>query len=159
MLAAILLAGLACGACGTGVQNSAAPATTSTSLGPCLSYDQCGVSFEQLKRDNNRYAQRLPFTGDPAKAEDFAARVRGALAPLAGTGTQPTVEAVQRAMTAALPPGSSVQVTTSARGLSGTAFGAVVAGGCVFGNIVEGVVTVSVGGYIHDGGCVALIGH
>ncbi len=159
MLAAILLAGVACGACGTRVENSAPAATTSTSVGPCLSYDQCGVTFEQLKRDNNRYAQRLPFAGDPVKAEDFAARVRVALAPLGGSGSQPTVEAVQGAMTAVLPPGSSVQVTTSARGLSGTAFGVVVAGGCVFGNIAGGVVTVSVGGYIHDGGCLAVIGH
>ncbi|MDQ6724873.1 MAG: hypothetical protein M3066_01655 [Actinomycetota bacterium] len=125
-----------------------------------MAANACAVGFEQLHRDNVRYAERLPFAGDTVKAQGSAARVRDALSPLARSGERaPAVEAVQGAMMAVLPPKTFVQVMTNARYLPGTAFGAEVAAGCVFGNILDGVLAVDVGGYIRDGGCLAIIGH
>jgi hypothetical protein len=158
VLATVLLSFVAVAGCGPGVESPRAE-TSPTTTNPCPTPDACGVSFEQLHRDNVRYADRLPFAGNRVMAEDFAARVRAALAPLAGAEQQPTEEAVQRAIVAVLPPSTFVQVSTKARRLPGTAFGAGVADGCIFGNISGGVLTVNVGGYIHDGGCLAVIAH
>jgi hypothetical protein len=117
------------------------------------------VGFQELNRDNRRPYQRQPFAGDSIRVEESAARVREALSPFEDSDAQPAVEDVRQAISAVLPSKTLVEVTTTAFGLPGTAFGAVVGDGCVFGSIHQGTVTVEVGGYINDGGCLPILGH
>lgn len=161
VVAAFLLSGLVMAGCGSRAANPTAAKPSATTTNPCLPNGSCQpASFEELNRVNRRYADRMPFSGDSAKAEEFAARVRQNLSPLADSDAYaPPIEDVRRAVVAALPPNTSVGVTTSAFGLPGTAFGADVAGGCVFGSISQRTLNVEVGGYVNDGGCVALLGH
>ena len=51
-----------------------------------------------------------------------------------------------------------VTVMTNAVGLPGTAFGVLANGGCVFGSILTEI-SVEVGGYVNDGGCLAIQAH
>jgi hypothetical protein len=48
-----------------------------------------------------------------------------------------------------------VQVALNAVRQAGTAFAVQVDGGCVFGAVHDGELTVDIGGYINDGGCLA----
>ncbi len=115
----------------------------------------CGVTEAELHAMNRRYADRLDFIGDPARAETTVGVVRERLAPFVGTATQPSEQDVA----AALDGLDSVQTSSNAVGESGTAFAVAVDGGCVFGAIAGGELTVEIGGFVNDGGCLASYGH
>ncbi len=115
----------------------------------------CGVTEAELRDMNLHYADRMDFAGDPADAAPVVGVVRQRLAPYVGTAAQPSAEDVE----AALDGLDSVQTSTNAVRTSGTAFAVAVDGGCVFGSIHDGELTVEIGGYINDGGCLASYGH
>lgn len=115
----------------------------------------CGVTQDELHAMNMHYADRLDFVGDPAEAAITVGVVRELLAPFVGTSTQPSAEDVA----AALDGLESVQTSTNAVGAAGTAFAVAVDGGCVFGAVLQGELTVELGGFVNDGGCLASYGH
>ncbi len=105
---------------------------------------------------NLRYADRLEFSGNPQEANAVADQVRQALAELASVRPAPAVEDVRAVLRPWEP---EVEVVDNAVRTAGTAFAVAVEGGCVFGSIYEGELEVAVGGYVHDGGCLASYGH
>lgn len=136
------------------------PAQATTTTTPCAAQprDQggCGPTFEEQRALNLRYAERLAFTGDLQQATATAEEVRGALAPLAGIRPSPSVDDVRAALGRW---GRDVEVSGNAVRTAGTAFAVSVQGGCVFGALYDGALTVEVGGYVRDGGCLASYGH
>jgi len=128
-------------------------APCSTGAGSLTS--QCGVSFEELRRLNLRYADRDPFSGDGRGILKDEARVRGALKVLA----KPTVVTVRAALVGSGFSADSIGTSTNAVRMAGVAFAVEADGGCIFGAIYAGELTVDVGGYINDGGCLAAYGH
>jgi hypothetical protein len=158
VLVVTLVVGTACGT--ESSLDSAAPAVDDPSL-PTTSAaceadpTSCGVSFEELRDDNLRYADRLAFEGDPAEARLTADEVREALAAIAPSLPAPSEEQVADALRG----WDLVVVSASAVKTAGTAFAVEVAGGCVFGSVHDGEVHVAVGGYVNDGGCLASYGH
>jgi hypothetical protein len=152
---------VALGACGhpRTVVTRAAGKVATTSTIPCAATprDQggCGLTFEEQRSLNLRYAERMHFTGDANQADAVAAEVRRAVTSLASEKPNPTVADVR----AALSRWADVAVTDNAVKTAGVAFGISVGGGCVFGSITDGRVAVDVGGYIRDGGCLAEYGH
>lgn len=128
--------------------------------------EECGgPTFEELRAQNLHYADRLPFTGDPATSDAIRKEVVTALEPLvaanpAATATPDEVRSALEAWGVAHP-GVSFRVADNAVRTAGTAFGIELAdqGGCVFGTVNNGTVTAEVGGYINDGGCLAVYAH
>jgi hypothetical protein len=164
-----VLAGLAFVAigCGSGRPVSVGPGADASGSVPfatapacpytSLDHDEpCGPDPEQLRRDNLRYADRVPFTGDVAAAQAVAEEVRAALVPLADVRPAPPLDDVKRALATWEP---NIGVSANAVGAAGSAFAVSVPGGCVFGGIREGNLRVEVGGYVNDGGCLAVYGH
>jgi hypothetical protein len=115
----------------------------------------CGVTQQELHDLNMRYADRMPFTGDLADAQASAEEVRTVLAPLAERSPTPTEDELR----AALEDYEGVQTSPNPVRAAGTGFAVWAGGGCVFGSIAGGEVTVEVAGPIHDGGCLASYGH
>jgi hypothetical protein len=129
---------------------------TPTSTVQCdPTFQTCGVSFQQLHASNTMYAARGPFNGIRPEIERLVVKVAQALAPMAAN---PTVASVLTALQR-LRPAPSVQVTDHAFAMAGVAFGIEADGGCVYGQIYHGRVSVHIGGYISDGGCLALTAH
>lgn len=116
---------------------------------------QCGLTFEQLRDLNMRYADRFDFVGEPADAAVLIGVVRQRLEPFVGVPTTPTEDELYEALDGL----SSPQVSASAVGANGVGFAVSLEGGCVFGSIFEGELTVEYGGFINDGGCLAVYGH
>ena len=116
---------------------------------------QCGLTFEELRDLNMRYADRIDFDGDPADAAVLIGVVRHRLEPFVDVPTTPTEDELSDALDGL----DSPQVSASAVGASGVGFAVALEGGCVFGSILEGELTVEYGGYINDGGCLAVYGH
>jgi hypothetical protein len=143
-------------ACGSGPAGRVSPSTT---CAPSVNGGACGAAgFDQLKQANERYADRMPTTGDTSALPPAVTRVRAALAPVAAQAAPPTVDAVRSVLTG-LFPGDFVQVSTNAVRMAGTAFGIGIAGNCVFGQIYDHQLVVQSGGPINDGGCLAEYGH
>jgi hypothetical protein len=141
---------------GGSLQQSEA-ATTTTWDDPCADPGsaRCEVVWQEQRRSNRRHADRHDFLGDPASAEPTAAIVRDRLGRFAGGSETPSAAAVEDALEG-LP---AVQTATNAVATAGTAFGVAIDGGCVFGSVHEGEVRVEIGGYVNDGGCLAINGH
>lgn len=132
-------------------------ATATTWDDPCADprSARCEAAWQEQRQSNRRHADRHDFLGDPANAEPTAATVRDRLARFAGGSATPSAAAVEDALEG-LP---EVQTATNAVATAGTAFGVAVDGGCVFGSIHQGEVRVEIGGYVNDGGCLAVNGH
>jgi hypothetical protein len=133
---------------------SSAPASSA-----CVSNDEppCGVSFEELRSTNLHYADRIDFIGDPGPALATAEQVRAALQRVVDElQPNPSPDDIEATLA---PWSDEVQVSTNAVRTAGTGFGFPVDGGCVFGSVSNGEVVVNVGGYINDGGCLAVFGH
>ena len=97
---------------------------------------------------NDRYRERVEMdASDEAANQDLAGDVRAALESLDRTAL--TAEAVEAAILGAGVEGS-VQLVGDERAY---AFGAAVPGGCVYGQVDQAAVTVELGGFILDGGC------
>jgi len=114
-----------------------------------------GVSFEELRRLNLRYADRDPFSGDGPGILKDQARVRAALKVLA----KPTEANFRAALIGSGFSSNNIGTSNNAVRMAGVAFAVTADGGCIFGSSYEGVLTVDVGGYINDGGCLASYGH
>lgn len=128
-----------------------APSTTQTGSNTTPS----GVSFEELRRLNLRYADRDPFSGDGPGILKDQARVRAALKAL----TKPTEANFRAALVESGFSSNNIGTSNNAVRMAGVAFAVTADGGCIFGSSYEGVLTVDVGGYINDGGCLASYGH
>ena len=116
---------------------------------------QCGITFEDLHDLNMRYADRFDFKGEPADAAVLIGVVRQRLAPFVGVPTTPTEDELHEVLDGLSYP----QVSASAVRSNGVGFAVSMEGGCVFGSIFEGELTVEYGGFINDGGCLAVYGH
>jgi hypothetical protein len=116
----------------------------------------CGLDPEELRETNLAYADRMAFTGDLAAATAIADQARTALGPLADVQPPPTPDQVVHALATIDP---HVVVSDNAVRAAGAAFAIEVGGGCVFGSVYDGAVDVEIGGYINDGGCLAVYGH
>jgi hypothetical protein len=116
----------------------------------------CELSEEELRAVNLRYADRLPYVGNPRAALDVQAQVQKRLASIAKGNPGP--DELREALSTAFP---ELEIATSdnAVRMAGTAFALAVDGGCVFGQIYLGELRVNVGGFINDGGCLAVYGH
>lgn len=143
-------------ACGSSTTPSAPPAAPLPSK-TCATAEACGVSFEELRRVNLHYADRLDFHGDPAGALRDERRVKSALTPLASRPATP--DDIRAALVGAGFEPGAIQASTNAVRTAGTAFAVSVDGGCVFGAFYARRLTVAVGGYVEDGGCLAEYGH
>lgn len=115
----------------------------------------CGVTSEELRDLNLRYADRLPFAGDLAEARAVAEEIRSELGALVAATPDPTEDQLRTALAGY----ESVQTSANPVRASGTGFAVWEGGGCVFGSVAAGQVTVEVGGPINDGGCLASYGH
>lgn len=133
-------------------------AQPSSACSPPIQTAGCGVSFEELKRINEHYADRLPFRGDPARALVDEKRLRRALAPLAGRAVASQSD-IRTALVDAGFADQSVLTSTNAVRTAGTAFAVSVDGGCIFGAFYASSMTEAIGGYVNDGGCLAENGH
>jgi hypothetical protein len=120
-------------------------------------YARCGVSEEELRAINLHYADRLAFAGDLHAALQDKRRVISLLQPLARRNPTPTD--LHTALVAGGYDAASIATATNAVRTAGTAFAVSVDGGCVFGSVYDGKLTVQVGGYVNDGGCLAVYGH
>jgi hypothetical protein len=116
----------------------------------------CGLDPEELRETNLAYADRMVFTGDLAAATAIADQARTALGPLADVQPPPTPDQVADALAAF---DHHVVVSDNAVRTGGAAFAIDVGGGCVFGSVYDGAVDVEIGGYVNDGGCLAVYGH
>ncbi|MCC2033226.1 hypothetical protein [Microbacterium allomyrinae] len=109
----------------------------------CAPYDP-----DAAMAQNDVYRERFEMdAADQAANADLAAAVATALQGLDRSAL--TEESVTSAITDAGVEGS-VQLHGDARAY---AFGAAVAGGCVFGQVDQTAVSVELGGFIRDGGC------
>lgn len=155
---AVLLA-----ACATaGPDAAGAPSPSPTAACPSVpgvpdSSRDCAVfDPEAAMAENERYREQLPV--DPATEVQLEALVEPARLALEAMPVPPTESAVVAALVSVGVVGDEVQ-TTGGHG-TGVAFGASVGGGCLTGGVREtGEVTVETGGFIRDGGCLALSGH
>lgn len=106
--------------------------------------------------ENEAYRERMPVdAADRAALDALVAPVTAALQPLADGAAPITSAAVIAAIVSAGFEAAEVQVAEG----SGVAFGASTGFGCVFGGVQPGRLDVAAGGYINDGGCLALSGH
>lgn len=160
MLLAVALAGCASPA-DTPTASSASPTPTcAVAAQPgveppagCVVYDP-----EQNMASNETYRERMaqPEAGRIA-GEALLEPVTTALTGLRSSGAALTDDAVRAALAAAGVAEEHIQTTGSEGAI---AFGAAVAGGgCIFGGVTAEAATVEVGGYIMDGGCLAMVGH
>jgi hypothetical protein len=115
------------------------------------------VSFQELKRINQNYADRLDFQGDPAGALAEELQIRRALTPLATS--EITETDIRTTLTGAGYRDDTIRTSTNAVRTAGTAFAVSIDGGCIFGAFFSHRLTVAIGGYVVDGGCLAENGH
>ena len=140
------------------VTTTSSNVVTTTSLCAHLPPERggCGLTFEEQRGLNQRYAERLPFRGRSEDAAVIVDEVRVALGRFSGQATDPAPDEVRAALARWEP---DVQVTSNAVRTAGTAFAISVKGGCVFGTVNRREVSVEVGGIVRDGGCLAVNGH
>lgn len=138
------------------VPQEASDTTTPCPTGGASEAEFCGPSWQEQHDLNMRYADRYEFEGDLDAAEATAAEVEAALRSLVAAEIDPTEEQVADALRQF---SEDVTVSSNAVEASGIGFGIQVAGGCVFGDLRSGTIDVEVGGFIHDGGCLALYAH
>lgn len=119
----------------------------------CITYDA-----EKNMASNETYRDRMPQPdAGRMTGEALIEQVTAALTELRNSGATLTEDAVGAALVNAGVIEKHIQMLGGARAI---AFGAAVdGGGCVFGSITAETVTVDVGGFIMDGGCLAMIGH
>jgi hypothetical protein len=117
----------------------------------CVTYSQ-----DQRHSDNTRYRDQQPVSPSvQAQLDKFVAPARIALEALAHTASSADVVG---AFESAGWDRRSVQTEDSEGG--GVTFGADAKIGCLVGAVrADGTVTVTAGGYINDGGCLAARGH
>lgn len=134
----------------------ACPATDDDMPTGCLPYDP-----EALMRSNDAYRQRSSSPQDAALAARSVPAVEAALTALTGSGATFRSQDVVDALTAA--GFTTVQTTgdTDVWGDGATAFGIGVSvpGGCVFGDVRPGALSLESGGPIADGGCLEMPSH
>ena len=158
---AVALAGCASPAGDTPVAASASPTPTCAVAEPpgveppegCIVYDA-----EKNMASNETYRDRMsqPEAGRIA-GEALVEPVTTALTELRATGAALSEDGVRAALVDAGVAAADIQALG---GFDSVAFGAAVdGGGCVFGSVSAEVVTVDVGGFIMDGGCLAMVGH
>ncbi len=139
---------------------SARAAMTTTSLDPCRLPDPekgvCGIPFEDHRDLNLRHADRLDFAGDLEAAYAVAVEVEKRLEALLASGDPLSTETVESGLREL---SEFVTVSDEAVRTSGVAFAIEVDGGCVFGDIGQEAFRVDIGGFVRDGGCLALYGH
>jgi predicted small secreted protein len=160
---AVLLTG--CATAGTGAGPDAAPTPTAACPQPiegptptaCVPYDPDAAMAE-----NEHYRDRKDLTDEQAAAAVApVAAATAALQPYAD-GTEPITEnSVVTALTEAGFERDSIQTIFADRADGASvAFGiSAEFGGCVFGGVSVRETTVAAGGYILDGGCLAMTGH
>jgi hypothetical protein len=119
--------------------------------------DDCTVySWEQRHADNTRYRDQMPVTDEvQARLDSYVGPVRAALEGLAVPASPEDIVAAFASVG-----WDRGRVQTKGGNGTGVGFGAAATGGCVVGGVsTDGDVTVSAGGYIYDGGCLAATGH
>nr|WP_314845177.1 hypothetical protein [uncultured Microbacterium sp.] len=129
----------------------ACPEVEGTELPPeCAPYDP-----DKAMAQNDQYRERMEMSDESrSAAEAPAASVRTALEALRTSGDLST-EAVEAAI--AETGITDIQTLGDERAV---AFGAAAPqGGCVFGEIRAELITVEIGGFIMDGGCLPAVGH
>lgn len=166
--AAAVAVALLMAACGDGTSDEAISSPrgsdtdgyASTTVDPCLVPDpeasRCGIPFDELHELNLRHADRLEFSGDLEVAYAVLVDVEARMQELLTTSGSPTVEQVEQALQEI---GEPVNASSESVGASGVGFGVQVDGGCVFGHVGNGSFEAEIGGFVNDGGCLALYGH
>lgn len=119
----------------------------------CIVYDT-----DDNMASNELYRQRMP---QPEAGQTAAAALIGpvtdALTALRVSGVPITDQAVRTALTSAGVREDAIQTGGSTGSI---AYGAAIdGGGCVFGGVTVETVSAEAGGFIMDGGCLAMIGH
>lgn len=135
----------------TPTPTAACPEIEGVDLPPdCAPYDP-----DKAMAENDRYRDRMDLPDESRDAaEDAAVSVRTAL-EIMRTAGDVSVEAVEDAIAGTRLAG--IQTQGDARSV---AFGvAAPEGGCIFGVVSAEQLTVEVGGYIMDGGCLPAEGH
>jgi hypothetical protein len=119
-----------------------------------------GLGGDGLDRSNDAYRERLGSPEGDAQAALSIPAVEAALSPLA-TGGPLQREAVVAALTGAGFDSFGVTPETTPSGDVATTFGVGVSvpGGCVYGGVTPGAVTLDAGGPIADGGCLEMPAH
>ncbi|MDQ1597923.1 MAG: hypothetical protein QOI70_1347 [Microbacteriaceae bacterium] len=107
-------------------------------------------------KENLKYRDRQDLSAQETDAATgFIQPVTTALQPLADGQVPMTKDSVVAAVVSA---GFASRDVQTVEGV-GIGFGASTGYGCVFGSVGAGTVSVEVGGYINDGGCLAVSGH
>ena len=130
---------------------AACPVVEGVDLPPeCAPYDP-----DQAMAQNERYRDRMDMSAEStAAARGPAEEIRTKLEGVRSSGSL-SVDAVSEAITRAGLPYPEVQGDERA-----VEFGvSAPEGGCVFGAVTADLVTVEIGGYIMDGGCLPAVGH
>lgn len=124
---------------------AACPEMPGVDLPPeCVAYDP-----DAAMAQNDRYRERLEMTpDDQAGNADAIAGATAALESVRTAGAPFTEEAVRAALESA-----GIRDVQVRADYGRILFGAGVSGGCVYGSLDESSVTVELGGYILDGGC------
>ncbi len=144
-----------------------APAPTPTAACPepvhgsapdgCAPFDPDAAMAE-----NERYRDRLPLTESQlADAAEPLAAATTALEPFALPGAEVTESAVIEALVDAGFSRSGIQTLVADRA-DGTSVALGISadfGGCLFGGVSVRGLEIDAGGYILDGGCLAMVGH
>lgn len=116
----------------------------------CVTYDGDAAMAE-----NRRYREPIPL-GAEAKAQ-LAVYIEPARKALESLRPPPTADDVVRALASIGLDERDIQTSDAGTGIR---FGASATGGCVRGSVgLDGTVQVVAGGYIMDGGCLAMNGH
>jgi hypothetical protein len=165
-LGALILAALALTGCGSAT-DSANPNPSPTAACPepvhgadpttCAAFDP-----EDAMAQNERYRDRRELSAEQlAQSRDAVESIALALRPFTEPGTAVTETAVVAALIESGIERETIQ-TLVADGTDGSvvAFGIARSfGGCVFGEVSAIGLTIDAGGYILDGGCLAMTGH
>lgn len=170
VVAAVVVTGLtACASEPSGIAGTSSPSVISETPTPtptCAVPEQPGVEppegcivydGEANMAINELYRERMEMT-DAARsaAAEHLGSLTSALNALRDTGAPLTEDAVREVFDDAGLVSESVQTRDDHGDIL---FGVGVDGGCVFGAVDAEAVTVDVGGYIMDGGCLAAVGH
>jgi len=165
--AVLALFALTLAACATPAQDAGSRSPSASPSPTCAVAEQPGVEpppgcvvydAEKNMALNEGYRERAdqPEAGRAA-GEALIGPATASLEALRTSGATITEEAVRSALVEAGVDGDSIQTD----GVEGSfAFGAAVAGGgCIHGGITPEGVSVEIGGFIADGGCLAMVGH
>lgn len=158
--AGLLIAGVMLAGCMSTPAPGAAPRSESPSPLPTAACpEQPGVELppecapydpDQAMAQNDLYRERMDIDAQTrADGESLVAPVTAALEALRASGGAITERAVAEALS-----GAGVEGVPQTRAAAGDVlFGTAVGGGCLFGAVTPEAVSVEVGGFILDGGC------